>query len=55
VLQESLFDEHDQSDGLLSAIQEILSGVGRETLDAVFQRWMIRLQKCIDGNREYVK
>jgi len=39
----------------LSAIQKILRGVDRETLDAVFQEWMIRLQKCIDGNGEYVE
>jgi hypothetical protein len=55
MLQESSFDEPDELDGLLSAIQEILKGVDRETLDAVFQEWMIRLQKCIDGNGEYVE
>jgi hypothetical protein len=42
VLQENLFAEPDE---LLSAIQEILRGVNRETLDAVFQECMIRLQK----------
>jgi hypothetical protein len=55
VLQGSSFDEPDESDELLSAIPEILSGVDRETLNAVFQEWMIRLQKCIDGNGEYVE
>jgi hypothetical protein len=52
VLQESSFDERD---GLLSAIQEILRGVDRETLDAVSEEWITRLQKSIDGNGEYVK
>jgi hypothetical protein len=50
VIQESSFDEPDE---LMSVIQEILSGIDRETLDAIFQEWMIRLQKCIDGNGEY--
>jgi transposase len=39
----------------LSAIQKILREVGRETLEAGFQEWMIRLQKCIDGNGGYVE
>jgi hypothetical protein len=47
VLQGSSFDEPDE---LLSAIQEILAGVGRETLDAGFQQSMIRLPNYIDGN-----
>jgi hypothetical protein len=29
--------------------------LNRETLDAVFQEWMIRLQNCIDENGEYVE
>jgi hypothetical protein len=52
VLQGSSFDESDE---LLSPIHKILRGVDRETLDAVFQEWMIRLQKCIDGIDDYVK
>jgi hypothetical protein len=55
IYQGSSFDEPDQCDELLSAIQQILSGVDPEILDAVFQKWMIRVQKCIDGNSEYVK
>jgi hypothetical protein len=42
VLQEGSFDECDE---LLSAIQDIFIGVDRETLDGVFQEWMIRLAK----------
>jgi hypothetical protein len=55
VLQGSSFDEPDESDELLSAIQEILKGIGRETLDAGFQEWIIRLQNYIDRNGEYVE
>jgi hypothetical protein len=50
--QGSSFDEPDE---LLSAIQKMLKEVDRETLDAAFQEWMIRLQKCIDGNDDYVE
>jgi hypothetical protein len=52
VVQRNSFDERDE---LLSAIQEILQGVDCETFDAGFQEWMIRLQKCIDRNGEYVE
>jgi hypothetical protein len=52
VLQGSSFHEPDE---LLFALQEILREVDHSTLDAVFQEWMIRLQKCIDGNGDYVK
>jgi hypothetical protein len=52
MLQWSSFDEPDEP---LSAIQEILSGIDDESLDAAFQEWMIRLQKCIDRNVEYVE
>jgi hypothetical protein len=45
----------DESHELLFAIQGMLKGVDRETLDAVFQEWMIRLQKYIDGNGQYVE
>jgi hypothetical protein len=52
MLQENLFDESEE---LLSDIQKISRGVDHEILDAVFQEWMIRLQKCIDGNGEHVE
>jgi hypothetical protein len=55
VLQGSSFDELDEADELLSAVQESLRGVDRETLDAVIQERMIRLQRCIDGNGEHVE
>jgi hypothetical protein len=45
VLQGSSFNEPDE---LLSAIQAILTGIDRKTLDTLFQEWMIRLQKCIN-------
>jgi hypothetical protein len=44
VLQGSSFDEPDE---LWSAIQDMLKGVERETLDAVFQESMIRLQSAL--------
>jgi hypothetical protein len=55
VLQGSSFDEPDEPDELLFAIQEILTGLYCETLDAGFQEYMIRLQKYIDRNGEYVE
>jgi hypothetical protein len=39
----------------MSAIQEILREVDRETLEAVFQEWIIRSQNHIDGNGEYIE
>jgi histone-lysine N-methyltransferase SETMAR len=45
----------NESDELLSGIQQTVRGADRETLDAVFQEWMITLQNCIDGNGEYVE
>jgi hypothetical protein len=35
--------------------EEILRGPDPETLNAVFQEWMIRFQKYIDWNGEYVE
>jgi hypothetical protein len=52
VLQGNSFDEPAE---LLSAIQDILRGGNREILNAAFQEWIIRLQKCTNGNREYVE
>jgi hypothetical protein len=52
VLQGSSFDERDER---FPAIQEICRRVDRQILDAGFQEWMIRLQKWIDGNGEYVE
>jgi hypothetical protein len=52
VLQGSSFGEPGD---FLSAIQKSLTRVDSETLDAIFQKQMIRLQKCIDGNSEYVE
>jgi hypothetical protein len=54
-LQGSSFDEFDERDELLSGIQKMLRGVDSDTLDAAVQKWMIRLQKCIDGNDEYAE
>jgi hypothetical protein len=52
VLEGSSFDEFDK---LLSANQEILCGVDRQTLGAGFQELMILLKKHIDENSEYLE
>jgi hypothetical protein len=52
VLQVCSLDEPDE---LLSAIQENSRGVDRETLDARFQESIIRFQKYIHGNGEYIE
>jgi hypothetical protein len=52
VPQGSSFDE---SEGPLFEVQHILRSADCETLDAVFQQWMIRLQKDIDANGEDVE
>jgi hypothetical protein len=48
-------DSFDEPDEVLSAIQKIFSGVDRESLDAMFQAWMIRLQRSNNGNGQYVE
>jgi hypothetical protein len=55
VLQGSSFNEPDEANELLSAIHKILKEVDRETLDAVFQEGLMRLQKCTNGNGEYIE
>jgi hypothetical protein len=55
VVQRSSFGEPDESHEVLSAIQDILRKIDHETLDAVFQEWIIRLQTYSDRNGEYVE
>jgi histone-lysine N-methyltransferase SETMAR len=43
------------ADELLDAVQRILEGIEKATLQAVFLEWMERLEKCIDTNGEYVE
>jgi hypothetical protein len=39
---------------LLVRIRVILAEIRRETLNAVFLKWMKRLQKCVQVGCEYV-
>jgi hypothetical protein len=39
---------------LLVRIRVILAEIPRETLNAVFLKWMERLQKCVQVDGEYV-
>jgi hypothetical protein len=55
MLQGSSFEDPDEPDEFFSALQGILRGIDPETLDAVSQEGMIRLQTGIDGNGEYVE
>jgi hypothetical protein len=42
-------------DELLQGIMEVLDGISREELDLVFEKWLPRLDRCIQGNGEYVE
>jgi hypothetical protein len=44
------FEDPDQ---LLTAVEGVLKGIEKMTLQAVFLKWMDRLRKCIDINGEY--
>jgi hypothetical protein len=47
-----LFEDADQ---LLAAVEGILQGIEKMTLQAVFLEWMDRLRKCIATNEEYAE
>jgi hypothetical protein len=42
-------------DGLLQGVMGLLTGISREELEAVFEEWLLRLDKWIQQNREYVQ
>jgi hypothetical protein len=44
----------ETASGLLVRIRVILAEIPRETLNAVFLKWMERLQKCVQVDGEYV-
>jgi histone-lysine N-methyltransferase SETMAR len=46
------FEDEDQ---LLAAVEGILEGIGKVTLQAVVLEWMDRLRKCIATNGEYTE
>jgi hypothetical protein len=43
------------ADEILDEICQILAAIGREELNAVFDNWERRLQRCITMNGEYVE
>jgi hypothetical protein len=44
------FPSHEES---LDAIGEVVTGIKSETLSAVFERWMERLESVSKNNRDY--
>jgi hypothetical protein len=43
----------EDANQLLAAVESVLEGIEKVTLQAVFLEWMDRLRKRIDTNREY--
>jgi hypothetical protein len=48
-------DAFDDADQLLAAVEGLLEGSEKVTLQAVFLDWMDRLTKCIVTNGEYTE
>jgi hypothetical protein len=46
-----LFEDENE---LLTSITSELNKISRETLETVFQEWVLRLEQCIDTGGEYV-
>jgi hypothetical protein len=42
-------------DELLQGVMKVLNGISREELEAVFEEWLLRLDRCIQPNGEYVE
>jgi hypothetical protein len=45
----------EDADRLCAAIEDLLEGIEKATLQAVFLEWMDRLRKCIATNGEYTE
>jgi histone-lysine N-methyltransferase SETMAR len=45
----------EDTDQLLAAVEGVLEGIEKVTLQAVFLEWMDRLRKCIAANGEYTE
>jgi histone-lysine N-methyltransferase SETMAR len=45
----------EDADQLLAAVESVLEGIEKVTLQAVFLEWMGRLRKCIATNGEYTE
>jgi histone-lysine N-methyltransferase SETMAR len=48
----SAFSNEDE---LLQGITEVLSNIPPEQLEAAFENWLVRLDKCIQQQGEYVE
>jgi hypothetical protein len=42
-------------DELLQGVMEVLNGSSQEDLEAVFEQWLLRLDRCIQQNGEYIE
>jgi hypothetical protein len=45
----------EDADQLLAAVEDVLEGIEKVTLQTVFLEWMDRLRKCIATNGEYTE
>jgi hypothetical protein len=45
----------EDADQLLAAVEGVLEGIKKVTLQSVFLEWMDRLRKCIATNGEYTE
>jgi hypothetical protein len=45
----------EDANQLLAAVEDVLEGIEKVTLQAVFPEWMDRLRKCIVTNGEYTE
>jgi hypothetical protein len=45
----------EDTDQLPAAVEGVLEGIGKVTLQAVFPEWMDRLRKCIATNEEHTE
>jgi histone-lysine N-methyltransferase SETMAR len=42
-------------DELLQGMSEVLDGISREEHEAVFEEWLLRVDRCIQQNGEYIE
>jgi hypothetical protein len=42
-------------DELLQGVIEVLNGSSQEEPEAVFEEWLLRLDRCIQQNGEYIE
>jgi hypothetical protein len=49
-LMDAAFADEDE---FLQGVMEVFNGISREELEAVFEEWLLRLDRCIQQNGEY--